>query len=158
MSKYASLLGIQEKKQQDLVNHVAKVDPRVDKSLLSKYANDVCLPTARQLNAICNFLDCAPLDIYERKDIDLLAVQRAAQEKIAESGDNKNTLTSRRRRLNKKGDIYNLTIEISRVTADKVFAAKNLKRLGFLSITDLVRHLIQGLYEDLIKEEKKKAV
>jgi len=156
MGKYACLLGIQQKLQKDLLEYVKKTDPRVDKPLLSKYANDVCLPTVMQLTAICEYLNCTPLELYTRNDIDLLRVHRDMQSK-EQSGDTstpkQKTEYGRRRRLNKKGDIYNLTIEISRTIADKLFAPATLRKLGYLSISDLIRHLVQTLYKQVLEEE-----
>lgn len=71
MSKYKRLMLNRGVMQKDVSASVRAVDPRVDTALMSKFVNDVCLPTPPVLKAICKTLSCAPLDIYDPREIAL---------------------------------------------------------------------------------------
>ena len=58
--------------QKELLDNVRRIDQRVDKSLLSKIVNDICLPTPKVLDCICNVAKCDVLDIYDKQEINLL--------------------------------------------------------------------------------------
>lgn len=60
MSKYKRLMLNRGVMQKDVSASVRAVDPRVDTALMSKFVNDVCLPTPPVLKAICKTLSCAP--------------------------------------------------------------------------------------------------
>lgn len=66
MSRYKKIMLQRGVMQKDVLADVRKVEPRVDNPLLSKFVNDVCLPSPRTLESICKSLSCAPLDITTR--------------------------------------------------------------------------------------------
>ena len=79
MSQYKKVMqtkGIQQKEVLDAVHHV---DARVDKPLLSKIVNDVCLPTPQQFKVICDTLVCAPSDIYDPREVAFMRQLRPPQ-------------------------------------------------------------------------------
>ena len=131
MSKYKGLMLKRGVMQKDVAESVRRVDPRVDTALMSKFVNDVCLPTPPVLNAICKTLSCAPLDIYDPREITL---GRAVP-----------TDTQRSRDRRAKNDFYNLTVEIPRDVAERVFSPDALRKLGYLSVSDCVRHAVAAL-------------
>lgn len=45
MSKYKKIMSVKGIQQKEVLDAVHRVDRRVDKPLLSKIVNDVCLPT-----------------------------------------------------------------------------------------------------------------
>ena len=118
MSEYKRLMLKRGVMQKDVAESVRRVDPRVDTALMSKFVNDVCLPTPPVLNAICKTLSCAPLDIYDPREIALAPPSATAAETPATGGGqavSTDTLRSRERRA--KNDFYNLTVEIPRDVA-----------------------------------------
>ncbi len=86
MSKYKGLMLKRGVMQKDVAESVRRVDPRVDTALMSKFVNDVCLPTPPVLNAICKTLSCAPLDIYDPREIALAPQSTTAAETPATGG------------------------------------------------------------------------
>ena len=66
MSQYKKVMQTKGIQQKEVLDAVHRVDARVDKPLLSKIVNDVCLPTPQQFKVICDTLVCAPSDIYAR--------------------------------------------------------------------------------------------
>lgn len=40
-----------------------------DKYMISKYENNICLPTPEMMKRICNFLQCQILDVWEKHEI-----------------------------------------------------------------------------------------
>ena len=90
-------------------------DPRIDKSLLSKIVNDICLPTPPALACICKSLGCDVLDVYDVREIQLVPPEQAAGKAVA-------TATERTRRRRASNDFYNLTVEIPRDLAERVFS------------------------------------
>ena len=42
-------------------------------------------------------------------------------------------------------DIYNLSVEIPRDLAERVFSKESLRKLGYLSKTDLIRGLLKNV-------------
>ena len=147
MSRYKKLMIQRGVMQKAVAEKVHKTDPRVDTSLLSKFVNDVCLPTPRTLETICKTLACAPLDIYAPAEI-TLAPPTSAQE-AAGGGNADNPAPSaeaakKRERRRVKG-LYNLTVEIPRDVAERVFASEALRKLGYLSKSDFVRQAVAAL-------------
>lgn len=132
--------------QKDVAESVRKVDPRVDTALMSKFVNDVCLPTPPVLKAICKTLACATRDIYDPREI---ALDSAAAK----------TDTTRTRERRRKNDFYNLTVEIPREVAERVFTPDALRKLGYLSKSDFVRQAVAALDARLsiIKDKEKAA-
>lgn len=145
MSKYRGLMLKRGVMQKDVSESVRKVDPRVDTALMSKFVNDVCLPTPPVLKAICKTLSCDPLDIYDPREIALAPTPTAEETPATGGGQAVNADTARTRERRRKNDFYNLTVEIPRDVAERVFAPDALRKLGYLSKSDCVRHLVAEL-------------
>ena len=56
--------------QQHVADAIAKVEPRVDVPLISRYENGVCLATPPQVKAICELYVCTPTDVYDPEDVE----------------------------------------------------------------------------------------
>lgn len=146
MSKYKGLMLKRGVMQKDVSESVRKVDPRVDTALMSKFVNDVCLPTPPVLKAICKTLSCDPLDIYDPREIDLAPQSATDHAKTATGGGQAvNHDTERTRQRRRKNDFYNLTVEIPRDVAERVFTPDALRKLGYLSKSDFVRQAVAAL-------------
>lgn len=61
------------------------------------------------------------------------------------SGQAVSTDTQRSRERRAKNDFYNLTVEIPRDVAERVFSPDALRKLGYLSKSDFVRHAVAEL-------------
>lgn len=149
MSRYKKIMLQRGVMQKDVLADVRKVDPRVDNPLLSKFVNDVCLPSPRTLESICKSLSCAPLDIYDPREIELAPHSDSDVEKAATAG----AVKKRARRRDK--NLYNLTVEIPRDVAERVFAPAALRKLGYLSKSDFVRQAVAALDAKLSTIESK---
>lgn len=159
MSNYKNLMLTKGIMHKDLLESVRRTDNRVDKSLLSKIVNDNCLPTPKVLDTICNYVGCDVLDIYDIHEIDLL--HRADQNvtKNANLIASNAVVTTRKDRggLSHGKNIYNLTVEIRRDVAERIFSKPALRKLGYLSKTDCVRQFIYALdkkYQQILEKEK----
>ncbi|MCM1237638.1 MAG: hypothetical protein NC489_46845 [Ruminococcus flavefaciens] len=160
MSKYKGIMLRRGVMQKDVSESIRRVDPRVDTSLMSKFVNDVCLPTPPVLNAICKTLSCTPLDIYDPREIDLAPKSDADVETPATGGGQAvKADTERSRKRRRENNFYNLTVEIDRNVAERVFAPDALRKLGYLSKSDFVRQAVAALDARLstITEKEKAA-
>ena len=119
----------------------------------SKIVNDICLPTPITFKAICKTLSCAPLDIYEPCEIELKERQQETETKGAAAVLTEGARRSRERR--KRNNLYNLTVEIPRDVAERVFSPESLRKLGYLSKTDFVRQAVAELDKRLYNLNKK---
>lgn len=146
MSQYKKIMSTKGIQQKEVLDAVHRVDRRVDKPLLSKIVNDVCLPTPQQLQAICDTLVCDVADIYDPREIALGKVSNDI---------NKNTAKTRARRGNI--DVYNLTVEIPRDVADRVFAPDTLRKFGCTKKSELIRRFIFKLDAELSTGKTKPA-
>lgn len=150
MSRYKKIMLITGIMQKEILTNIQKIDPRIDKPLLSKIVNDICLPTKSTLESICKTLRCDVLDIYDQQEIDLLPNKidlTVADVKVNAQHNNKN--------VSNKSNIYNLTVEIDRNTAQRVFSKSALKKLGFSNKTDFVRYAVNELVKKLDEIEQK---
>lgn len=138
MSKYKQIMFNKGIMQKEVLDAASCVDRRVDKPLLSKIVNDICLPTPAVFKSICDTLGCAPLDIYDPREVRLVPSDVTEKKAVA-----KQTARTRQRRA--INDFYNLTVEIPRDLAERVFCKDALRKLGYLSKTDCVRHLVEEL-------------
>lgn len=144
MSKYKKVMLTRGIMQKEVLTAVQTVDNRVDKSLLSKMVNDVCLPTPKVLDAICKTLACDVKDLYDLCEITLAQTPTPAAEKVINNGSEPaSTARSRERRQN--NDFYNLTAEIPRVLADRVLIRPVLHEMGYESVSDFVRKAVEKL-------------
>lgn len=157
MSRYKKLMIQRGVMQKAVAEKIHKTDPRVDTSLLSKFVNDVCLPTPRTLETICKTLACDPLDIYDRAEITLApptSAQNATGDGNADNPAPSAEAAKKRERRRAKG-LYNLTVEIDRDVAERVFAPEALRKLGYLSKSDFVRQAVAALADRLSTIEAK---
>ena len=128
MPKYKSLLESQDKHQSDLLEAIRLQDQRVDKNLLSKMVNYVCLPIPKQAKVICDYFDCEITELYDPSE--LLQISQLEKPKPAKP------------KPKKKSTEYNLHVQIERDLAEQVFSKENLKRLGFTDKSSMVRSFI----------------
>ena len=154
MSRYKKVMLQRGVMQKEVSENVHKIDPRVDSPLLSKIINDICLPTPRTLETICKTLACKPLDIYDPREIALVPPQEATGDGIEDKPAPSAEAARKRQRRRDKG-LYNLTVEIPRDIAERVFAPEALRKLGYLSKSDFVRHAVVKLDERLSTIEAK---
>ncbi|MBQ7977495.1 MAG: hypothetical protein IJ301_02740 [Clostridia bacterium] len=160
MSNYKKIMLDNGIMQKELLETVRRVDNRVDKSLLSKIVNDICLPNTKTLDCICEFMNCRVLDIYDIREIDLLKngggieheplikkIIYANGSKQAEINTEKAVATKRKDRGGTSHGlgIYNLTVEINREKANRIFNKIALHKLGFVNKTDCIRQYIDWL-------------
>ena len=128
MPKYKSLLESQDKHQSDLLEAIRLQDQRVDKNLLSKMVNYVCLPIPKQAKAICDYLNCEITELYDPSELPLVSqLEKPKPEKPKKK---------------KKSVEYNLHVQIERDLADRVFSKENMKRLGFVDKASMIRSFI----------------
>lgn len=153
MSKYKKIMLQRGIMQKELLSEIKRIDGRVDNPLLSKIVNDICLPTPITFKAICKTLSCAPLDIYEPCEIELKERQQETETKRAVAVLTEGARRSRERR--KRNNLYNLTVEIPRDVAERVFSPESLRKLGYLSKTDFVRQAVAELDKRLYNLNKK---
>lgn len=181
MSRYKKVMLQRGVMQKAVAEKVHKTDPRVDAPLLSKIINDVVLPTPRTLKTICTTLACEPLDIYDPHEIALAPpptiktdmprgtlspaeLEAAINHDLALfTGGRDNPAASaeaeRKRQRRRDKGLYNLTVEIDRDIAERVFAPEALRKLGYLSKSDFVRQAVAALADRLSTiEAKEKAV
>lgn len=125
MSKYKKIMLTSGIMQKEVLTNVQRVDPRVDKSLLSKIVNDICLPTKPTLDSICKTLRCGVLDIYDPHEINLLPdnTDCAGVNAVA-------TARNSRGGLSHGDNVYNLTVEIDRRTAERITQTRLFKQSG----------------------------
>lgn len=155
MSRYKKIMLDKGIMQKELLDGVRHTDSRVDKSLLSKIVNDVCLPTPNVLDSICSAMKCEVLDIYDVQEVDLL---HTSNNNASLDAVNK-VATARKDRggLSHGSNVYNLTVEINRTVADRLFSKPALRKLGYLSKTDCIRQLVYALdkkYQKILEKEK----
>lgn len=157
MSRYKTIMLQRGVMQKAVAEKVHKADPRVDSPLLSKIINDYCLPTPRTLETICKTLACEPLDIYDPHEIEL--TPPTITQDAAGGGRSDNTATSaeaaRKRQRRRDKGLYNLTVEIDRDIAERVFTPEALRKLGYLSKSDFVRQAVAELADRLSTIEAK---
>lgn len=149
MPKYKEIMFVKGIMQKEVLDGVRRSDPRVDKPLLSKIVNGICLPNKPTLDGICKALSCDVLDIYDRRELDLIP----SDTPVATPSEGVNPHTQRTRRRRADNPFYNLTVEIPRDVAERVFDKESLRKLGYLSVTDFVRHAVDKLAARLDKIE-----
>lgn len=149
MSRYKKIMLSSGIMQKEVLTSVQRVDPRVDKSLLSKIVNDICLPTKPTLDSICKTLRCDVLDIYDPHEINLLPDNAACA-----TANTVATARNSRGGLSHGDNVYNLTVEIDRDTANRIFAKSALRKLGYLSRADFVRQAVAAAVKRLDELER----
>ncbi len=134
MPRYKDLLQQQKKTQKDLFEVVYAADPRVDKPLINKMVNGICLPTPKQIEVICKFLNCEITELYSAHELLTIPVVEATK-----------PINKRVREPNE----FNLNVRIRRDLVNKVFSKENLKKLGYPSMADAIRSFVKGLEKQL---------
>lgn len=151
MSRYKKIMLQRGIMQKDVLTDVRKIDPRVDNPLLSKFVNDVCLPLPKTLESICKTLSCTPLDIYDKCEIDLIP---KTDDETSGGGKSTTSKAIKERTRRREKNLYNLTVEIPRELAERVFAPDALRKLGYLSKSDFVRQAVLKAAADLSTIER----
>ncbi len=95
----------------------------IDKEHISKIANYKCLPTPEQAKRICEFLNCNILDIYNKKEIDLILGTRKAS------------------RNQDSGLYYRLSVRLNKCSCN-CLKQENLNKLGFKTLKEWVESCI----------------
>lgn len=135
MSKYYKHMTAAHIPKTELLAAARMADVSVSMNDISNYISDVSLPTPKQLDAIYGALDCPALDLYDRKELDLLRdyspPTRQSRDGVSHQG----------------GSVYNLTIEIDRETAESALSDTVLKKLGYKNKTDFIRKAVRHLME-----------
>jgi hypothetical protein len=123
---------------QNILTAARRVDPKIDRPAVDRIVGDIVLPTPAVLAAICDTLHCTPADLYEIEEITLDKRLLSAETSLIENG-------SSARAHHHPKNIYNLTVEIPRDIADRVFDKDALSKLGYASKTDFVRQAVFDL-------------
>lgn len=123
------MLNYKGKQQNDLAKALG-----VDKQYISKIANYKCLPTPEQAKQICEFLECNILDIYNKKEIDLI-------------------LGTRNKFKAKDNTFYyRLSVRLNKSSCN-CLKIENLKKLGYKTQKQWVLECMENLKERL-KEQR----
>lgn len=128
MPNYKTLLTAQKKQQKELLQVIRQKDPRVDARLLSKMVNYVCLPIPEQAKVICEYFNCEITELYDPSE--LLQISQLEKPKPEKPKSKKKPIE------------YNLHVQIERDLAEQVFSKENLKRLGYVDKSSMIRSLI----------------
>lgn len=156
MLKYKKIMLQRGIMQKELLDGIRRADMRVDSPLLSKIVNDICLPTKPTLETICKTLACNVLDIYDAREIELNPTKTAADNLSTKKDGDVLPETVKTRARRAKNDFYNLTVEIPRELAERVFNKAALRKLGFLSKSDFVRQAVIKADERLTRLNQNK--
>lgn len=100
----------------------------IDKRDINKIVNYKCLPLPEQARKICEFLSCNILDIYNKKEIDLVKG------------------TTKASRNNEDNLYYRLSVRINKTDCD-CLKLKNLQKLGYKTLKEWVLDCMQKLKE-----------
>lgn len=159
MSKYKKLMLYSGIMQKEILINLQRIDPRIDKSLLSKIVHDLCLPTKQALDNICATLHCDVLDIYDESEINLLPEKPTCTQATAVATDVKcKDSKLRSSGYARKTDVYNLTVGLDRTMALRVFSKDSLSKLGYSGVSDFVRKSVADLARRLDEIENNKIV
>lgn len=124
--------------QQHVADIVAKVEPRADVPLISRYENGVCLATPAQARAMCELYECGLADLYDVEDLDFgrNRLKRAS----AERGE---------------GLPYKLTARLENELASRFFWALGV--LGVSDKTEWVKKYVRLTIKAAERRQKKAA-
>lgn len=148
MPKLKEVIAARGKTQKEVAEALRKKDKNIDRSMLNKFVNYVCLPKPSTTSDICEILDCDVLDLYDVIEMDMLSMTtKKRKPSIHGSKDFKS-----------HGEhIYNLTVEIDRKVAWQIFSKKALNMLGYKTKSEMIRDLLNKelkKYEHLLAKEK----
>lgn len=90
--------------------------------------NYVCLPIPEQAKVICDYLDCEITELYDPSE--LLQISQLEKPKPEKPKPKKKSIE------------YNLHVQIERDLAEQVFSKENLKRLGFVDKSSMIRSFL----------------
>lgn len=144
MSKYKKIMLDRDIMQKEVLSAVRQADDRIDKSLLSKIVNDICLPTPQVLAAICNTLSCTVNDLYEPCEIAL----------VPDTSARSTACTDGRHARPKSKQYYKVTATIPSNIAHSVLTQDVLQAMGYNSVSDFIRRAVAWLYEEWEKTEQ----
>ena len=111
--------------QKELAEHLG-----IDKMQMSRLANYKCLPTPEQAKSICKYLDCNILDIYNKKEIDLIMGCKKASRN---QDDNL---------------YYRICVRLNKSSCN-CLKIENLSKLGYKTIKSWVVDCVNDLQEKL---------
>jgi DNA-binding Xre family transcriptional regulator len=134
MPKYKQILCQKQIMQIDLAKAVG-----MDKSNISKIVQGHILPNKRSFIRICDFLDVYPLDLYDKNELNLLAVRKANRAPLEPQN-------------------YRLSVRIPRDDCEILLDPTKLEKCGYGSITEWVKICLRRLqkqYEHITKWEEK---
>ncbi len=98
----------------------------IDKEHMSKISNYKCLPTPEQAKKMCNFLDCNILDIYNKKEIDLI-------------------LGCKKAKRNQDNNLYyRLSVRLNK-SGCNCLKQENLNKLGYKTLKSWVLECLEEL-------------
>lgn len=136
MPKFKSMLDSQNKQQKDLLEKIRQIDSRVDKSLLSKMVNYVCLPIPEQAKQICEYFNCEITELYDPHE--LLQISQFEKPKPSKP---------RKRKPNE----FNLNVRVERDLVERIFSKENMRRLGLVDKSSAIRSYLLSLDSKLTR-------
>lgn len=107
---------------------------RVDEPYVSNLANYKYLPTPEQANKICTFLNCNILDIYNKKEIDLILGTKKAS------------------RNNDDNLYYRLCVRLNK-SGCNCLKIENLHKLGYKTMKEWVLDCMESLKHRLKEQD-----
>lgn len=116
-------LNKQNKQQKQLAEALS-----IDKRDINKIVNYKCLPLPEQAEKICEFLDCNILDIYNKKEIDLVKGTKKAS------------------RNNDSELYYRLSVRLNKAGCN-CLKLENLQKLGYKTLKEWVLDCMEKLRE-----------
>ena len=116
-------LNKQNKQQKELAEAL-----NIDKRDINKIVNYKCLPLPEQAEKICEFLDCNILDIYNKKEIDLVKGTKKAS------------------RNNDSELYYRLSVRLNKAGCN-CLKLENLQKLGYKTLKEWVLDCMEKLRE-----------
>ena len=116
-------------KQKETLSILKQVEPRVDKPMVSKYENGVCIPTPSQLSALCALYGCPLSELY---GAGILEYFRTGGQTARKAGT----------RAERPGT-YKLTVRLPDALATGL--RERLRRKGYESITAYIVDCIEQL-------------
>ena len=121
--------GEHERSSQKAFPILRQVEPRVDKPMVSKYENGVCIPTPSQLSALCALYGCPLSELY---GAGILEYFRTGGQTARKAGT----------RAERPGT-YKLTVRLPDALATGL--RERLRRKGYESITAYIVDCIEQL-------------
>lgn len=137
MPNYKGLLQEQNLQQKNLLEEIRTIDARVDKALLSKMVNYVCLPTPQQVNVICKTLNCTITELYKPNELIVIPKLSNSKKPYTPSG------------------MTNIHVQAPMQLVQRVFSKESMVKLGITNKSDCIRDYIEELAKRLDRIEAK---